>query len=273
MTAKNYWDPNSGDSLASPWTSPTTASGMASSGTSVMQYGQKQADTTNPWMNQNGSITGEQVPQYGISYQDQDGWHGAGSSLANIWGEGTPTSLSGLPGSRTKSLSQTMGIPSNNDISHEDARYGAETTEGAHWSGGRPGAGTWVEAPAAAAVAAPPPPPTVPSAQAQTPAQTAPVADGPYAGPQDQEHFDWQAYAAYNPDVISSGYGVGTYSNPWDQMWSHWNQANSLGDKRAYVGYTGGRVDPRTTGYNPTQVATGHNLATNPWITSNAGRR
>ncbi len=54
---------------------------------------------------------------------------------------------------------------------------------------------------------------------------------------QDQANFNWQQYAADNPDVLASGYGNTTYSNPWDQMWGHYNEANRLGDHRAYTGY------------------------------------
>ncbi len=54
---------------------------------------------------------------------------------------------------------------------------------------------------------------------------------------QDQAGFNWQQYAADNPDVLATGYGIGTYNNAADQMWGHYNEANRLGDHRAYTGY------------------------------------
>lgn len=90
-----------------------------------------------------------------------------------------------------------------------------------------------------------------------------------WGGPQNQANFDWQMYAEQNPDVLAANYGAGLYTNPWDQMWAHWNHANSIGDNRAYVGYANGRTDPRYAPVSTPQPAATP-PPTNPWISSPA---
>jgi hypothetical protein len=148
----------------------------------------------------------------------------------------------------------------NNDRSKTQQNWGAQGFSDAgvgYWSGGSPGAGSWMEQMQAAAPvkpAAAPSPATdmVPGANAQTPNSNAPkVAEAPkstaYAGPWDYANFDWQAYANANPDVIGTNYGGGnTWGNALDQMWHHYTSANQSGENRPYIGYQDGRISPYT---------------------------
>lgn len=183
----------------------------------------------------------------------------------------------------------------------DNLKYGAETTEGAGtgwWSGGRPGAGSWMEAMKAVEPVKPAATPDnsgmVAGAPAQVPSRSPAVADTPpppssYSGPWDYANFDWQAYAAANPDVLATNYGGGnTWGNALDQMWHHYTSANQSGENRAYIGYHGGRVNPYTgTAQNAgsyvgpaasnwsARVAPAAPVAapTNPWISGGGSGR
>jgi hypothetical protein len=189
----------------------------------------------------------------------------------------------------------------NNDANKQDTRYGADTTNpgvggGGYWSGGRPGAGSWMESMQAAAPAAAPAPVSdmVPGARAQMPGDVSnsqkaqQLASTAYAGPWDYANFDWQAYAAANPDVLATNYGGGnTWGNSLDQMWHHYTSANQSGELRNYIGYQDGRVSPYTgiaqnsgsyvgpaaSNWSSRVAAPAPAAPTNPWISGGGSSR
>ena len=151
MSTTNYWNKLSGDSTASPWNQDNWAAGAPA-----------QVPGTNPWLG-----GGLQQPDAGTMYEGgTPNWTGGN---IDWW----------------KQLSENYvdqrRVPMNDDRNKADERWGQQGFSDAgvgYWSGGRPGAGSWVEQLAAAAtspVAAPAPAPAaptndmVPGAMAQQP--------------------------------------------------------------------------------------------------------
>jgi hypothetical protein len=140
MNNTNYWNQLSGDSQASNWNQENWASSPT------------QVDGTNPWL---------------MKAQPYEGFK--------------PVDWSQDGGSWEELMRKYQRPNMNDDHMKQDMRYGPETTAGlgAYWSGGRPGAGTWMEQIAAPVTA--PANDMVPGANAQIPSRTAPVSEAqPY---------------------------------------------------------------------------------------------
>ena len=268
MTAPNYWNPESGDYTASAFQQPGTLQSSSLSGTSP-------AAGDNEMMYAGGT--------QGF-YGTDAGNMTSGGFMDNMQQSQQPTQHKRNP---------WESVAGDNKEYNNYGPWTSAADGGGWWSGGRTGAGSWMEAIAPAAAPEPlkapatPGPDTgmVPGAQRQIPAQSPKMAD---PAPAPMSHWDTpyagrypivnQMYSQYlDRDSEEGGTGWQAWERGIDEKFNQgWNgdQINQwiAGEFMKSQEYQDRISDGRVSGPAPSYQAPAAVAPTNPWIQPDVGQ-